>query len=300
MPTESISSLVKFCPAETGMQILASRSLRWSAPHLFGDPFELRHESDPGITVQALTQLLLREALIILFGPRAPLGRHNRLVNTLARWRDEERFCDEEEAGTVLRELLGQIAALHVEQLGERLAAWRRFARTIRVACFCERPGNLSGWQRYADRHRGVALRFDCGEGTALPAPRPLRYQSEAPQVTTLAAEVETLFGRRQPLDPGEFIDRLLVGARPNRGEAEWRCFHEETGEVAADAGEWYSLRPFPAAELRAVYLGACMAETQRDEIVRMVRSGFPDTRVYQAAPVPGRYELAFMQVGRG
>lgn len=297
--TDSVTSLVKFCPVETAMRILDSQSLRWSAPHLFADPFELQHDANPGITADALKQKLLREALIIMFGPRAPLGRHNKLVNTLARWRDEERFCDEEEAGTVLGELLGQIAELHVRQIDSRVAAWRHFARTIRIASFCDRPDNLAGWQRYADQHRGLALRFDCGDGTALPAPKPVRYQSDAPQVTTLAAEVELLFGRRQPMDAGEFIDQLLVAGRHNQGEAELRCFFQEDDGPARDDSQGYSQRQFPARELRAVYLGARLAPEEHAPLLKLLRSNYPNTRVYRAVPVPGRYELAFEPVAR-
>lgn len=298
MPSD-ITSLVKFCPVDTGVQILTGRSLRWSAAHLFGDPFELQHASDPGLTAPALLHVLLREALIILFGPNPPSGRHNRLINTLARWREEERFCDEQEAETVLRELLGQIAELHARQIDAHLAAWRQFARATRIACFCDRPDNPSAWQRFADNHRGLALRFDCGAETGLPDPKPVQYQNQTPQVMTLAGQIDVIFGRRQPPDAGEFTGKLLSKGSHNRAEAEWRCFFQESDELESDDQRWYSLRPFPARELRAVYLGAGMARADREQVARLLRADYPDARLHQAVPVAGRYELAFESVGR-
>ncbi len=299
MPSEAVSALIKFCPTETGIKILDSQSLHWSAPHLFGDPFELQHGSDPQLTAPAMLELLLREAMIILFGPNAPTGRHNRLINTLARWRDESRFCDEEEASSVLRDLLGQIAELHARKIDEYLARWRLFARQVRVACFCDRPGNLHGWLNYADRHRGLALRFECGPDTGLPEPHAVQYQPQAPVLTTLANEIDIIFGRRNaPADDG-FIDKLLIKGRHQHGEAEWRCFFTETGDTGKDDSLWFTPRKFPAHELRAVYLGAGMPRAEREQVAQLLRTSYPTAKLFQAVSQPGRYELEFEPIAR-
>lgn len=299
MPNDAISTLVKFCPADTGIKILNSQSLHWSAPHLFGDPFELHHGSDPQLTAPALLELLLREAMIILFGPNPPSGRHNRLVNTLARWRDESRFCDEEEASSVLRELLGQIAELHAKKIDEYLARWRLFARQVRIASFCDRPGNLYGWQHYGDSHRGMALRFECGADTGLPDPRPVQYQAQAPVLTTLANEIDIIFGRRNPPEEDAFIEKLLTKGRHQHGEAEWRCFFTDTVEAGKDDSLWFTPRQFPAHELRAVYLGASMPRTEREHVAQLLRTSYPTAKLFQAVAQPGRYDLHFEPIAR-
>lgn len=299
MPSEVVSALVKFCPVETGIKILNSQSLYWSAPHLFTDPFELQHGSDPQLTAPALLELLLREAMIILFGPNAPTGRQNRLVNTLARWRDENRFCDEEEAGSVLRDLLGQIAELHARKIDEYLARWRLFARQVRIASFCDRPGNLHGWQHYADHHRGMALRFEAGPDTGLPDPHPVQYQAQAPVLTTLTAEIEVIFGRRNPPDNDGFLDKLLIKGRHQQGEAEWRCFFNDSGELGQDESLWFTPKLFPAHELRAVYLGASMGRNEREHIAQLLRASYPTAKLFQAVAQPGRYELEFQPIAR-
>jgi len=299
VPSEAVSALVKFCPVDTGIKILNSQSLYWSAPHLFADPFELQHGSDPLLTAPALLDLLLREALIILFGPNTPTGRQNRLVNTLARWRDENRFCDEEEAGSVLKDLLGQIAELHARKIDEYLARWRLFARQVRIASFCDRPGNLHGWHNYADRHRGMALRFECGPDTGLPDPRPVQYQPQAPVLTTLAAEIDIIFGRRNAPEDDGFIDKLLVKGRHQQGEEEWRCLFNDTSEAGKDDSLWFTPRKFPAHELRAVYLGASMPRSEREHVAQLLRASYPTAKLFQAVAQPGRYELEFEAIAR-
>lgn len=298
--TENVSSLYKFCPLDTGLKILTSQSLRWSAPHLFADPFELDYLSDPALTTKDLLDELLREALIILFGPEEPTGRNNRLVNVMARWRDQQKFIDEEQAREVLQDLLGQIAKIQIDTVQEYLAEWRRFASAVRIASFAETVDNLNCWDRFTDNHTGLALRFECGDGTALPAPRRVTYSAAAPTITHKREQLEVIYGRRSAPIAADFDLKLLVKGRHQQGETEWRCFdHETAPDTDADPALWYANKRFPAHELRAVYCGANMPAASRDQVARLLRSSYPSARLYQVQPVAGRYELEFVAIAR-
>ena len=294
MVGDAVSSLAKFCTVETGVRILSSQALRWSAPHLFSDPFELSHESKPDVSADGLLDMLLREALIMLFGPDEPAGRHNRFVNIMARWREQQRFCDEEEAHGVLRDLLGQIAEIHAAKVDDYLQEWRRFTRTTRIACFSEKPNNVTCWQRFADRHRGIALRFECGEATGLAKPQRVSYQSIAPVVTSRQEQLEVIYGRRNAPTTDEFPGKLLVKGRQDHLEHEWRCFGNAPDADADDPSHWFELRKFPAHELRAVYFGVLMAPADKEVVIKLMRANYPTAKIYQAALVPGRYEIEF------
>ncbi len=290
---EAVSSLVKFCPMDAGIKILSNQTLRWSAPHLFGDPFELDYRSQPDVTAGGLLDVLLREALIMLFGPNTPTGRHNRFVNIMARWREQERFCDEDEAQVVLRELLGQIAEIQTRHVDEYMLQWRNFARSTRIACFAEKPNNVACWQRFADHHRGIALRFECGEGTGLPKPQPVGYQSIAPVVTNRQEQLEVIYGRRNAPTTEEFPAKFLVKGRQDHLEQEWRCF-ETSNNNEDDSAQWFDLRKFPAHELRAVYFGALTCDADKDLVAKLMRANYPTAKIYQASIVSGRYEIEF------
>lgn len=293
------SSLVKYCTYDTGIKILSEQTLRWSSPQLFRDPFELHYASENDVSAPRLLDVLLRDALIMLFGPEAPIGRNNKLVNVMARWREEQRFCDEDEAATVLRELLGQIAELQAHHVDEYMADWRRFARSIRICTFSERAHLLPCWERFAGNHTGLALRFESGEETGLPAPRQVVYQSSAPVVTSLREQIDTVLGRRLPPDRSDFHQKLLSKGRHQLAEMEWRCFDSVADEPDTDESLWYSNRKFPAHELRNVYLGVRMARAERDVIIRLVRRNYPSVKIHQAAPISGRFELDFVPLGR-
>ena len=288
-----VSSLVKFCPIDAGVKILSTQSLRWSAPHLFSDPFELDYESRPDVSAEGLLDVLLREALIMLFGPNTPTGRHNRFVNIMARWREQERFCDEDEAQEVLRELLGQIAEIQTRHVNEYMEEWRSFARATRIACFSEKPNNVACWQRFADHHRGIALRFECGEGTGLPKPQQVSYQSNAPVVTNRQEQLEIIYGRRNAPTADDFPAKFLIKGRQDHLEQEWRCF-ETSGSSEEDPSQWFDVHKFPAHELRAIYFGALISDTDKDLIAKLMRANYPTAKIYQGGIVPGRYEIEF------
>lgn len=299
MPSEPLTSLVKYCSSATAIKILGDQSLRWSAPHLFGDPFELHHATQIDVSAARMLEILLREALIMLFGPDAPTGRSNKLVNVMARWREEHRFCDEEEASTVLRELLGQIADLQARQVDEYMANWRGYARTVRIACFSAKPDLMRCWQRFAADHTGIALRFECGEGTALPQPRQVTYQVSAPTITSLHEQIEGILGRRPAPNSTDFQPKLLSKNRYDHAELEWRCFDNDRDDPDSDEAFWYSDRRFPAQELRAVYFGARSSAGDRDAITQLMRRNFPHAKLYQAAPAAGSYELEMVRAKR-
>lgn len=291
---DAVSSLVKFCPIDAGIKILSTQTLRWSAPHLFNDPFELDVESLPDVSAEGLLDVLLREALIMLFGPNMPTGRHNRFVNIMARWREQERFCDEDEAQVVLRELLGQIAEIQTSHVNEYMEQWRAFARATRIACFSEKPNNVACWQRFADHHRGIALRFECGDDTGLPKPQRVTYQNTAPVVTNRQEQLEIIYGRRNAPTAAEFPEKFLFKGRQDHLEQEWRCFETAAQNEEQDPSQWFDLHKFPAHELRAVYFGALMTAENKDLITKLMRANYPTAKIYQGNVVPSRYEIEF------
>jgi hypothetical protein len=212
----------------------------------------------------------------------------------MARWREQERFCDEEEAQGVLRDLLGQIAEIQTRQVDEYMQKWQRFARETRIACFSEKPNNVTCWQRFADHHRGIALRFECGDDTGLPKPQRVNYQGSAPVVTNRQEQLEVIYGRRSAPTADDFPAKFLIKGRHDHLEQEWRCFEHAANSDEPDAVLWYDLRKFPAHELRAVYFGALTSQADKEFITKLMRTNYPTAKIYQAGLVPGRYEIEF------
>ncbi len=298
MAADDIASLVKYCSTETGLKILNSQSLRWSSPHLFNDPFELDHNSKPDFTPETLLKGMIKEAITLLFGPSEPRGKNNRLVAAIARWRDEERFSSEDEAAVVLKQLLGQMAQQQQTSIDSYISAWQQFARALRICTFSDKPNNMFCWQRYAENHAGIALRFSAGEDTALPEPHRLGYSTAPPLVASLKQQIDVAYGREAAPDTSQFTEKLLSKNKANNVEREWRCFSTERAEADNDEQLWYSNKKFSAPELKAVYLGLATNRQDKETIIQLVKKKYKNTRVYQAETINGRYDIEFVQLG--
>jgi len=294
---DETASLVKYCSINTGLKVLNSQSLRWSSPHLFEDPFEPDSFSPAGFDQNMLTRELIKEAISMIFSPNDPTGKDNSLIAAIARWREEDRFSSEEEAEKVLSQLLGQIANQQFEHLVSYMDEWKQFAGNLRITAFSDKPDNMHSWQRYADNHAGIALRFSAGEDTALPSPRKVSYSTTPPRVISLKQQVAVAFGKAPFPGKDDFIDKHLSKNTENRAEKEWRCIRFEETDLDSDKQLWYSNKKFLPSELKTVYLGLATAPEDRNAVISIIKEKYQKTRVYQAVAATGRYEIDFLQV---
>ncbi|WP_347331289.1 DUF2971 domain-containing protein [Marinimicrobium locisalis] len=295
-------TLAKFCSARTAEQILSSRRLRWSAPHLFCDPFELTHHTPLSFDPLTLLDGVIRSATGMIFSRESPKS-HSALATVIRRWREEERFASPEEAEEVLKELMSRMVDQRQVSLEELMADWRKFTRELRICCFSARADNLDSWQLFADHHRGVALRFRCGEYTALPEPKPVEYSPNRPEITTFKEQINAILHQEKVNAQSRFLDKFLVKPPMSAEQQEWRCFYQATDHASsreADENLWYDDRPFEKSDLASAYLGAFISTEDKQRVLRLVREEYPETKVFQAAPIPGKYEIEFHRVKGG
>lgn len=287
-------TLAKFCSARTAEQILSSRRLRWSAPHLFSDPFELTHRTPLNFDPLTLLDGVIRSATGMIFSRESPKS-HSALATVIRRWREEERFASPEEAEEVLKELLSRMVDQRQASIEEMMADWRKFTRELRICCFSARADNLDSWQLFADHHRGVALRFRCGEYTALPEPKPMEYSPNRPEITTFKEQINAILHQEKVNVQSRFLDKFLVKPPMASEQQEWRCFYQATDQASsreADDNLWYDDRPFEKSDLESAYLGAFISPEDKQRVLTLLRETYPETKVFQAEPIPGKYEI--------
>ncbi|NIB41960.1 DUF2971 domain-containing protein [Pseudomaricurvus alkylphenolicus] len=301
MASQTPDTLVKFCNAETGKQILASRRLRWSSPALFSDPFELDHRSQLGFDGKRLLQAAVRAASAMIFAPDEPSG-NTPLINAVRRWRAEERFSSPEEAYDVLGELLGQVADGRQEVIDGMMEDWRRFTRTLRICCFTARPDNPVAWQHFAAQHQGIALRFHCGEGTALEKPRRVNYRAPRPEISNLRDELSVILGASSYRAQDHFLEKFIAKPAYRAPESEWRCLQhikEEAGSYNRLDSQWYDDIRFDASDLHSIYFGALTPIEAKRELEQLARENFGPVKLFQAKTTPGKYEIEFERLGK-
>ena len=291
-----LATLSKYCNTDTALKILHSQSLRWSAPHLFGDPFEPDYTLAPELDFDTVHRSMVRHVVTNMFNDNHDGQPKNQLMNTIQRWREREQFTDEEEAEPIMRNLLEPVVRNQWAKLSEYYQAWAEHAKKIRIACFCYKPNILSAWQHYADNHHGIVLEFHTGSDTQLQHPEAVVYDENPPVLTTLRDQVATMLGRSKGADEKHFQQMHLHKNKLEQLNKEWRCIKKDhDSDPSDDPDTWYSYYKFPTSELKSVYFGVSIAAEKRQQLAKLIKEKFPLTKMYQAKRVSGKYALEFV-----
>lgn len=295
--SESPDTLVKFGTADTALQILSQRHLRWSAPNIFSDPFEADHRTALNFDPLTLLDAALRAAVSMIFSADQPRG-NSPLVTVIRRWRDEERFATTEEAEEVLRELMARIVDQRQQEIEELLTRWRHFTRHLRICCFSTKADNLACWRQFGDSHRGVAICFDVNELAV--TPHKVSYQNYRPEITTLKEQLQDILYNEKADAQAQFLEKFLTKSPIYSHEQEWRCFFPEPSQSSSkqpDDSLWYDEHPFVPPAIKAIYFGAAITSAHKKALVEVIKQHYPEAQVFQAVTVPTKYELDFKRV---
>ena len=302
---EQPDNLSKFCTTETAVTILSSRTLRWSSPHLFGDPFELDHRTSLSFDPQMLLKEVIGQTIAMIFSPTQPQG-NSTLVNGIRRWRADERFAtpSEAESNTALIELLSKRVDLCQKDIDTLMADWRYFTRHLRICCFSEKSHNANSWQRYADNHRGAVIRFNarqvCRDLHEDDSAQRVIYRNLRPEITTLKEQLHAAI--HQPLNDlqARFVDKLLSKSTVARNEQEWRYFYHATSESSSKSNndeDWFDDRPFDSEAITGIYLGAFMPVDDKKRLLELRNLHYPEVRIFQALAAHDKYEIEFKRL---
>ncbi|UTA47242.1 DUF2971 domain-containing protein [Simiduia sp. 21SJ11W-1] len=301
MVNHSPETLVKYCSVATATKILESQSLRWSAPNLYGDPFELNHLTALNFDPQSILNAAIQAATAMIFAKDEPRGSAP-LAVVIRRWRDEERFQSPDEALDVLRELLSQMVDNRLQALDTLMADWRKFCRTLRVCSFTAKPDNLAAWTHYGDHHRGVAIRMQCGEFTSLTKPRQVTYRPQRPEITTMQEQLAVVLTNQDFKAQDHFFEKFTNKAVNFAHENEWRCFRQVKDEIGPEAKpeqSWFDDVKFERSDITAVYFGALTDPKVMRDIYALVQEKYSQAKVFQAKSTPGKYDIEFNRITR-
>ncbi|NKB31500.1 MAG: DUF2971 domain-containing protein [Pseudomonadales bacterium] len=288
------TSLVKFTDAESAINILSESTLRWSAPCLFDDPFELNHRTTLNFDSRSLLTACVKSTLGLIFSRDDPKG-NSPLIKAIRRWRTEDRFDSEEEAQEVLTELLTSMVQHREPEVLEIMRTWKQYSRDLRILCLSDGHDDIASWKRYANNHTGVAIRFACGEETSMEQPMPVKYSDTKPEISPLAEQMDILMNQSNVLVQETFPDKFLCKSKQDSKEKEWRLLKlSESPTKLDDESKMFEQIRFQQAEVRAIYFGAEIENKPKNEIATLIKRNYPKAKVFQAIPRHQKFELEF------
>jgi hypothetical protein len=290
--TKQPTSLVKFTDGETAIRILSDAKLRWSAPCLLNDPFELSHHSILNFDSKGLLVACVKATLGLIFSRDEPLG-NSPLIKAVRRWRAEERFDSEDEATEVLKELLASMVQHRDPDLLEIMRDWKSYSRGLRILSLSDCHENLTLWESHGDRHCGVAIRFACGEDFSLEKPLAINYSDHRPEISSLSDQIGIIMEQQKVRFQDYFPDKFLYKSKLLSREKEWRLL-KSVDTDQQDESLWFEDIGFASAEVRAVYLGAGIDKIRKQKVVALLQSQYPKARQFQAVAIQNKFELNF------
>ena len=298
-----VPQLYKYVKAKTAITILENKTLQWSIPDSFNDPFEFKSPFAYGFEWDEMTEVALREFAKILTQPEEPyLADGNPVAPKIKERRKECKGKDPNE----IIELTRPKFRLLVDQWKDIAAHdeenWREWKKTYLVLCLSAVHNHILMWSHYAEDHRGAVFEFrpiiqlsnTALFGTPTLFAQPVVYSVEVHVAATLEEYVGYLTGQKpKPDAPNAFRRSVYTKSSVWAYESEWRVLDKKrTGEEGQSV-----LREFHPQELVTVYLGCRMLPENRKRIIEILARWEAPVSLFQMRDERIRFELTAEQI---
>lgn len=283
----------KFMKASTAEIVLTNRTLRWSTPAAFNDPFDMQFDLELPHVDEALKAEHLTKHYESMTGV-GPCDLNNKLglVNAFFARRLKEtgqtftRADFDEEMAGAFDEMVQRGAAA----IAELQSDLRRHMASEKVLCLTDRIDSVQQWSHYADEHRGVALQFVTPPGVDSPwsQARKVDYADDMPLLLTRGEYTDFTSGRGV-MEVERTLHRIIyTKAREWQNENEWRI---ATG-YGRDAKAPHEDIPFNRNELGAVIFGCRVERETKERLAKLAAANFPHARLLQAGKAAREFRV--------
>jgi hypothetical protein len=275
--THNRESFFKYMPAPTAKLVLANRTLRWSSPLLFNDPFDIPRELSFGVTPDEIVQALSKRMVALIEAPpedTSMLEPNLRIIieaakNTNSNTLKQELYAGIKSTAATLKPGRAGLDALR--------DLWRSWIPEFRILCLTESPAHAAMWYHYADSYKGVVIELKCldAHDSAWLGAMPVTYPKEKPAVYTAEGLAEILTLRHELAVQKIRISGTYTKSPDWSYESEWRvASYKRTGETGL-----FSDYKFHPLEVGAIYLGPQTPQEVRVEISSLAKA-YPQARV--------------------
>lgn len=288
----------KYTSPETTLAILRSKSVRYSSPLSFNDPFDVQSGLHFDFDLNTFQIKVIDRLHELASGDKEPLvdpediwgkvtlaARADYLSGEFSRqhWEDMTRPS--------LSRLTNVIAG--TQKLYQDY--WRNvLLPRFRVLCVSEEKDHLLMWAHYARDHTGCVLELWSlpEEDNLLSVAEPVEYSNTPPPFFTSKEWVDDYVGTTK-LDTDALFHRYAkVKSNHWLYEREWRVWGTFSKSTAP-----YEDVPVRPSELRALYIGCRALPSFAAEAIALLRQSFPMTRVYRTIKRQDAYGLQYVEV---
>jgi hypothetical protein len=273
-------SFFKYMPANTARLVLENRSLRWSSPVLFNDPFDVPRELSFGLEPRDMVEACAPHMAGLVEHPPDDASQYSTEIQVIIE--GVKRGIPNDLRAELLKGLRDVVEELRPSgaPMEEMRELWRSWIPDLRILCLTESPAHVAMWMHYAERYTGAVLELRCVEAQDSPwfAAQPVRYTDAPPALYTTDGWAQILSMEKQRALKTIFDVAAFTKSSDWAYEHEWRI---TTFKRTTDTGDYTDYK-FHVNELGAVYLGPLMTAYAKDELRERVQD-YPATRVIEA-----------------
>jgi len=293
-----VRSFFKYVDPETACAILRSKSVRYSSPLKFNDPFDVQSGLHFDFDLNSLHSKVLEKIESLVVSAEQPSVDANNIWGQLVlRVRElysthgfpRERW--QQEFATNFPALVSEIAAAQQKYQQH----WNTLLPRIRVFCVSEHRDELLMWAHYARNHSGAVFEFRSlpDEDNPLSVAHPVLYVDKPPCFFSSTEWVEDILSIRKMDVHAFFRNYPYVKSNHWAYEGEWRVWYP--ADSSDDA--LHVDCPIRASEFAGVYIGCKATAAFTSDVVRLARRSFPDGRVFQARKNQAAYALEYDEI---
>lgn len=274
----------KYTSSSTAKIILRNKTIRWNSPLNFNDTFELNYSIGTDFDESKAVDIIAQKLATVIYDDKIKLY-DNRLRNPKLNYMRKHLRKDSypidhfvETIKPVAKELIPTVKNI-IDKEKER---WKKDIKNYRILCFSECNDSILMWERYADEHSGVVIKWKpiAEIDSPLYAAYPVIYSDEVPEFATFEYLIDIYIGLK-PAKP--MIDELLTLVTTKTtswsDENEWRIVSTKR---IFDSGTYEDV-PFSPQEIDAVYLGCKISDGDKEDILVSIEEGFSHVSIYQA-----------------
>lgn len=286
----------KYCTADTLKKIIKNRSVKWSSPIIFNDPFDFQTEFRFGFEVKEITESLTNELVKMVFDDEEPTGDINHPLFAMTMWsRSNRHKHSREEFIKFMQPAADEGEKNGVETLKRIQSWWVDFRQRFRVYCVSEIHDDLLMWAHYSDNHQGAVIKHKCliEHDRAICAAVPIDYDTEIPIIANLDEYIKHLTGQKE-LDHSELFTKFSTTKSEHWAyEKEWRCI----GYDSLNDGSLFEFVNILPEEIEAIYFGCKMPKSDQQDIINLISGDFSHVKLLKAHKHPKKYELEFEEL---
>lgn len=286
----------KYCTSNTLKQILKNRTLKWSSPTIFNDPFDIQTDLRFGFEMEDLKEPLLREQVEIIWGDKEPEGNalHPFFSSMLEARSNRKKYPD---CGTK-EQFIEHMRKVNDKSLKEYTEAtiswWKSLSKNLRIYCVSEIHDDILMWSHYSENHSGAVIKHKVipGKDYAICAATQVQYREDLPVIASLETYIKHVTGQKEIDYNSVYKNFTNTKSIHWSYEREWRCVAASTKRD--QDFEFFNIFP---EEIDAIYFGCRMSENDQIEIKNLLISDLCHVKIFKAVTHRYKYELEFIPV---